>query len=88
MQAVIRLGGATSAPQQASFSVFDGRKNLVATAALEPIEAGLYHVYFSIKNFAEGRYEIRLRYPRASFAAEFPFWVGEITESRFIAVAP
>lgn len=86
IEALIRLGGATSAASAVTVEVLDERGNLILRPQIAKVDGGAYHCYFSIQPLAMGRYQVRLRYARTSLTGDFPFIQPKIERSVFVAV--
>ena len=88
IEALIKLGGATSAAADATVEVRDQSGLLVVSPPILPLDRGLFHTYFPTESLPPGEYQLELRYARPSLTNSFPYWRRALTHSVFVSLVP
>jgi hypothetical protein len=88
VEALITLGGATSAANDASVEVRTYGGEILLAPAIQRVEGSQYHVYFSTQALPPGEYKITLHYARASLTDGFPFWRKALTKTVYLSLVP
>jgi len=88
VEAIVRLGGATSAPADATLEVRDEHGQVLQRPPIHRLGSGRFHAYFSTQSLSAGEYQLRLQYRRASLTGAFPYWHHTVIDSTFISLVP
>jgi hypothetical protein len=88
VEALIQLGGATSALADAALEVRDEHGQVLLCPPIHRLGSGRFHASFPTQSLSPGEYQLRLQYRRASITGAFPYWHAAVIDSTFISLVP